>query len=266
MKPSRTIFSGLLLMALAPLAARAAEQNQAELAKQTQNPVAALISVPFQNNWDFGIGPANATRYTLNFQPIVPFALSPDANLIVRTIVPYIYAESPVKGGEDKSGLGDITQSFFFGPRNGLGGWTVAAGPVFLWPSATDDALGTGKWGAGPTAVILQQQHGWTYGALFNHIWSYAGEGNRADVSASLVQPFVSYVTKTYTSLGVSSESTYDWEASQWTVPLNLSVSQLLKLGKLPFQVGAAGRYYAARPEGGPDWGLRFTLTFLFPK
>jgi len=238
----------------------------AELAKKLSNPVASLISVPVQNNWDFGYGPANAMRYTANIQPVIPFSLSHDWNLITRTILPVIYAESPVKGGDDKAGLGDIVQSFFLSPGEPVGGWIMGAGPVFLWPSSTDDALGTGKVGLGPTAVLLKQEKGWTYGVLANHLWSVAGEGGRADVNASFLQPFVSYTTKTFTTLGLNTESTYDWENSQWTVPLNVSVSQLLKIGKLPISFGVGGRYYAEKPEGGPEWGLRFVVTFLFPK
>jgi len=237
----------------------------AELVKKLQNPVADLISVPIQNNWDFGIGPADATRYTANVQPVIPFSLSEDWLVVTRTILPVMYAESPVKGGRDAWGLGDTMQSFFFGPKAGVGGWTMAAGPVWLYPTATDGALGSDKWGAGPTFVVLKQQHGWTTGLLANQVWSYAG-GGESDVSTTLLQPFLSYTTKTYTTFGVNTESTYDWGAHQWTVPLNAAVSQLLKIGKQPVSFGLGARYYADKPDGGPDWGLRFTVTFLFPK
>jgi len=243
-----------------------AEPQAAELAKQLQNPVAALISVPIQNNWDFGIGPANAMRYTANIQPVVPLTLTKDWNLIIRTIMPVIYAESPVQGGSDHSGLGDITQSFFLSPKAPVGGWILGAGPVALWPTATDDALGSEQWGAGPTIVALQQKNGFTYGALANHIWSYAGNDGRAAVNASFIQPFVAFTSKTFTTFGMNTESTYNWQAEQWTVPLNFSVSQLVKIGKMPVQFQLGYRYYVEKPDGGPDWGLRFTITFLFPK
>ena len=243
------------------------EDNPAELAKKLQNPVADLISVPLQNNWDFGIGPAEAMRYTVNIQPVIPLSLTKDWNLILRTIVPVIYAESPVAGGDNKAGLGDILQSFFFSPKAPTrGGWIWGAGPVFLYPSATDDALGTEKFALGPTAVVLKQQSGWTYGLLANHLWSVAGDSDRADVNATFVQPFVTYTTKTFTTFGANTETTYDWENEQGTVPLNWFVQQLLKIGPQPvaFQLGA--RYYAEKPAGGPDWGLRFVMTLLFPK
>ena len=244
-----------------------AADEAAELAKKLQNPVASLISVPLQSNWDFGIGSANAMRYTLNVQPVIPFSLNAEWNLITRTIIPIIHAESPVAGGDSTSGLGDIVQSFFLSPSAPTSrGWIWGAGPVFLYPSATDDALGAEKWGAGPTAVFLRQDSGWTYGLLANHIWSFAGTDSRADLSATFLQPFVSYTTKTYTTFGLNTESTYDWENSQWTVPINLTVAQLLKIGGMPMQFQAGGRVYAERPDGGADWGLRFTVTFLFPK
>jgi len=242
------------------------EQSEEELAKATLNPIASLVSLPIQNNWDLGMGPADATRYTMNVQPVIPFSLGSTFNLITRTIVPYIHSDSPVIGGDDVTGLGDINQSFFFSPKAPVGGWIVGFGPVFLYPTASIEALGTEKWGAGPTGVALKQDHGFTYGILFNHIWSFAGNDKRANVSVTFLEPFVSYTTKTYTSFGVNTESTYDWENSQWTVPLNVSVTQMLKIGGQPLTLQLGYRYYAETPDNGPDWGIRFAITFLFPK
>jgi hypothetical protein len=239
----------------------------AELAKKLSNPVAALISVPFQNNFDFGAGPnGDGFQYKLNVQPVIPISLSEDWNLISRTIIPYVYQEN-IFGTSSQSGLSDIVQSLFFSPKAPTsGGWIWAVGPVLLIPTATDDLLGAEKWGAGPTALALKQQNGWTYGVLANHLWSYAGESSRAEVNATFVQPFVSFTTKKQTTFGLNTESTYDWTHSQWTVPLNVSVSQLVKIGGKPVQFSLGARYYAEGPKGGPDWGLRFAVTFLFPK
>jgi hypothetical protein len=239
--------------------------QQAELAKKLSNPVASLISVPLQSNWDFGIGPDSAMQYTVNIQPVIPFSISKDWNLITRTIVPVIHAESPVRGGNDRSGLGDILQSFFFSPKEPTSsGWIWGVGPVLLYPSGTD-GLSADKWGAGPTAVVLKQRNGWTYGLLANHVWSYAGSGT-ASISATFLQPFLSYTTKTYTTFGLNTESTYDWHGDQWTLPVNLMVAQMLKVGGMPLQLQLGGRIYADKPDGGPDWGIRFAVTFLFPK
>jgi len=114
--------------------------------------------------------------------------------------------------------------------------------------------------------VFLRQEHGFTYGALVNHIWSVAGEGGRDDVSSTFLQPFLSYTTAKQTTFVLNTESTYDWEHEQWTVPINLAAAQLLKLGKMPFQFQLGGRYYMEGPSGNPEWGIRATVTLLFPK
>ena len=136
-----------------------------------------------------------------------------------------------------------------------MGGWILGGGPVLLYPSATENNLGAEKWGAGPTAVVLKQQSGWTYGMLANHLWSFAGEGSRQEVSATVLQPFVGFTTKTYTTLSLNTESTYDRKGRQWTVPINATISQLLKLGGMPIQFTVGGRAYAEKPTGGPIGG-----------
>jgi len=240
--------------------------SDAELLKKLSNPVSSLISVPFQNNFDFGGGPSDdGFRYTMNFQPVVPISISENWNVIIRTILPFIHQSDVVNNGT-QSGLGDTTQSFFLSPKKPWNGMVLGVGPALLYPSATDDLLGSGKVGAGPTVVALTQQHGLTVGILANHIWSFAGEGGRADVNQTFLQPFLSYNTKTKTTFTLNTESTYNWENSEWTVPLNLMVAQLVRIGKMPVSFQIGGRYYADKPSGGPDWGLRFAVTLLFPK
>ncbi len=243
------------------------ERDAAELAKKLANPVAALISVPIQNNFDWGAGPSgDGFQYKLTVQPVIPFSLNENWNVISRTILPYVYQED-VFGTSSQSGLADTVQSFFFSPvKPAKGGWIWGAGPLLQIPTATDDLLGEEKWGAGPTAVVLKQQGQWTYGALFNHVWSFAGESGRSEVNRTFLQPFVSYTTKTFTTFGLNTESTYDWKNSQWTVPLNAFVQQLLKVGKQPIALQLGYRYYAEGPSGAPEWGLRFQISFLFPK
>jgi hypothetical protein len=231
---------------------------------QLNNPVAALISVPLQSNWDFGIGSKDAYQYKLNVQPVIPITLNEDWNLISRTILPVIDAESPEPGIPNASGLGDTTQSFFISPQKPTNGIIWGAGPAFLIPTASDDLLGSDQWGAGPTAVFLKQTDGWTCGMLANQIWSFGNSNEQ--VSATYIQPFVAYTTKMHTTVALNSESSYDWEAEQWSIPFNLMVSQLVKIGELPVQLQLGGRWYADGPDGGPNWGLRFTVTFLFPK
>lgn len=235
-----------------------------DLAKKLSNPVANLISVPFQSNYDEGFGPKDSGRFLLNIQPVIPLTLNEDWNLITRTIVPVVNMDSPAEGIDSAFGLGDTLQSFFFSPTKGDIIWGV--GPAFNWPTATSDELGSRQWGVGPTAVVLRQHDGWTYGALANHVWSFAGEDDHEEINQTFLQPFLSYTFKTATSVTVNTESTYDWVNDEWTVPLNGMVAQIVRFGKLPVQFQVGGRYYADSPEGGPEWGVRFVVTFLFPK
>jgi len=239
----------------------------AEMAKKLANPIGALISVPFQNNFDFGGGPdGDGFQYKLNLQPIVPITLNEDWLLISRTVLPFVYQENIV-GTSSQTGLADTVQSFFLSPvKPTASGWIWGAGPALLLPTATDDLLGSEKWGAGPTAVVLKQQNGWTYGALANHLWSFAGDSDRDEVSATYLQPFLSYTTKKPTTFTLNTESTYDWHNDQWTVPLNVMAQRVTKIGRQPVAFVAGGRYYVEKPDGGPDWGLRFAVILLFPK
>jgi hypothetical protein len=241
------------------------QDGDSDLAKKLANPISSMISLPFQHNYDCCFGPEDAFRYSMNFQPVVPFKLNENWTLVIRTIIPTIYQEAPVGVLDDEFGLGDTTQSFFFVPPTTASGITVGFGPVLLWPTATEPSLGTEKWGAGPTGVILRQQGGLTYGVLANHIWSFAGENDRADVSNTFVQPFINYTWPNTVGITLNTEAVYDWENDQWTVPINLAVSKIFKFGTQPVSLSAGGRVYVERPEGGPEWGLRATATFLFP-
>ena len=260
----------LIATATAALAAPTlvgAQESDAELAKKLTNPVASLISVPFQFNYDEGYGPDKGGRTVLNIQPVVPVSLNKDWNLIIRTIVPVIYQDrtSPTTGVAQ--GLGDTTQSFFFSPAQAKNGLTWAIGPVFLWPTGESE-LGTKKWGAGPTFLILKQSEGYTYGVLANHIWSYAdlGHNERQSVSSTFIQPFLAWTSPKATTVTINAESTYNWKSKEWSIPVNLQVTQLYKFGGQRVSLGGGARVYAAREGTGPEWGLRFIATLLFPK
>ena len=245
-----------------------AQDSDADLAKKLANPISSLVSLPFQFNYDCCIGPEDASKYTLNIQPVVPISLNQDWTMIVRTIVPVVYLEAPAAGLDNAFGLSDTLQSFFFSPSRPVNGITWGIGPAFLWPTGTGPEIATGKWGAGPTGVILKQQGGWTYGLLANHVWSYADASgpDRPEVSQTFLQPFVSHTFPDTTTISINTESTYDWETDQWTVPINAGVSHVYKFGEQRVSLGIYGRVYAVSPDGGPDWGARTVATFLFPK
>lgn len=264
MRPERA--AAVVLSAVLASAA-AAHADDTDLAKQLNNPVAALISVPFQFNYDRGFG-SDGYRAYVNVQPVVPITLNDDWNLISRTILPVITQHDIAGPSGTQSGIGDITQSLFLSPTNpGPGGIIWGAGPVFLLPTATDDLLGADKWGAGPTAVVLKQSGPWTYGMLANHVWSFAGSDARADISSTFLQPFLSYTTADARTFGLNTESTYDWTGEQWSVPINFTVGKLTEIGSQPVSFTAGVRYWAEAPDNGPEGvGFRFAMTLLFPK
>lgn len=198
---------------------------------------------------------------------MIPISLNDNWNVISRTIIPIVWQNNIAGNSGYQSGLGDISQSLFFSPAiPGPDGLIWGVGPVFLLPTGTDSLLSARKWGLGPTGVALKQQGPWTYGILANHIWSFAGSSSRADVNATYLQPFISYTTPSAWSFTLNTESTYNWTADTWSVPINLSVSKMTKFGRQPVSLQAGVRYWAASPDSGPDgFGGRFTLTFLFP-
>lgn len=266
---ARTVASFLPLAASVAPAQEAAPD--AALAKQLANPIASLISVPFQFNFDNRIGPGDdGRRATLNIQPVIPITLNPEWNLISRTILPVISQWDITPGVGHQFGLGDALQSLFLSPQApGPNGVIWGVGPVALLPTATDDLLGNGRWGMGPTAVVLRQSGPWTIGTLINHVWSVGGgtRGETDNINRTFVEPFISYTTPDAWTFTLQSESTFDWANDKVTVPINAGIAKLVRFGQQRVSLFVGARYYVLSPEAGPKGlGLRAGATFLFPK
>jgi hypothetical protein len=264
-----------VILAAAPARAQApgekpaAAEGAEALAKKLSNPIADLVSLPLQFNWQEGYGPNDDLQFVMNFQPVVPFHITKNWNLIGRFIVPYISQPELAPGVGPVSGLGTITFSAFFSPAD-THGFTWGVGPVFGLPMTSDPLLGSGQWLIGPTAVGLYQTGPWTMGALVNQQFSIADTG-RTDLpyfSVGFVQPFIAYTNKHAVTFTLQSQSTYNWEGDpgqRWTVPINFLVSKLTKLGPFPFSIQAGGGYYAAKPDIGPNWRMQLAFIVLLP-
>jgi len=264
------------------LAPALAQQSTEELAKAAQNPVADMISLPFQNNTNFDYGPDDDIQNILNIQPVWPFRIAPDWNLISRTILPVIYQPDlavPVKVApgvvEDVTidgafGLGDLNETLYFSPaKPGKVIWGV--GPTFTLPTATDDVLGSGKWSAGPAFVVLTMPGHWVLGALITNQWSFAGDSDRADVNAMLLQYFINYNLKKGWFLSSSPINTANWEASsddRWTIPIGGGVGRIFHAGNQAMMALVGAYYNVVKPDNVPaaDWQLRIQVQLLFPK
>jgi len=247
----------------------AAESAEA-LAKEAQNPIANLISLPFQNNTNFGVGPqGQRTQNVLNIQPVIPVALSKDLLLVTRTIVPYIYQPTSASGNQGEFGLGDINPSFFFVPRT-TSAITWGVGPTFVLPTATQSFTGQGKWSAGPTGVVLVTTKRMVFGALANNVWSFAGSSERRSVNQLLVQPFFNVNFSRGWYLTTSPIITANWEAAsgaeQWTVPIGGGFGRVFAIGEQKVNASLQAFWNVVTPDGAGDWTLRAQFQFLFPR
>jgi len=260
--------AGLLLMSSGIAVEASAQESATELAKKTQNPVADLISIPFQNNMNFGIGPNHRTQNVLNVQPVIPISLNSEWNLITRTIMPIIKQPNLATSSDNTWGLGDVNVTGFLSPANS-GPIIWGVGPSIQLPTATDDATGTRKWTAGPSAVALTMQGPWVLGGLVRQDWSFAGNSDRRSTSVALIQPFINYNLADGWYLTSSPIITADWEArdgNKWLVPVGGGFGKIQRIWKLPFNLQLTAYSNVVTPDPGPDWTLRFTIALLLPK
>ena len=249
------------------------EDETAELARAAQNPIADLISLPFQNNTNFNFGPREKTQNVLNIQPVKPFDLTENWLMITRTIVPVISQPEFTRDDDREFGLGDSLFSAFLSPKNRdwwLGNWLWGVGPAILVPTRTNDRLGLGEWGAGPTAVVLTLHDRWVIGSLISNVWSFNKDNDGNEVNLFTWQPFINYNLDNGWYLSSSPLITANWEADSdntWTVPVGGGVGRIFRIGKQPVNSSLQGFYNIEKPDDlGPDWSIRFTFQFLFPR
>ena len=242
------------------------------LAKKLANPLASMISVPFQNNFDWGGGPnGDGFQWNMKIQPVIPIRLNEDWNVVTRTIVPVIsqndIAGTRLNPSGSQSGLGDTTFTAWLSPSE-PGDWIWGVGPAALIPTGTDsdDFLGSNQWGLGPSAVVLKQDGHYTYGCLINHLWNVGGNDGRPALNNTFFEPFFNYIPGGGWTFVFNTEMTYNWTAEQFTIPINVSVRKMFKIGHTPAQLEFGVRYYADKPANGPEWGLRLGFTLLFPE
>jgi len=277
---SRLVAALVVLFALSPAGLLAQQQtaaatpadagaaaDKADLAKQTQNPIASLITVPFQNNTNFGVGDTRRVQNLLNIQPVVPFALSDNLTLVTRAIIPVL--RQPIGLNDSISGLGDVNLQTFFVPKLKTKGIMVGAGPAFGLRTETDEALGSGRWTAGPSAVIVAMPGKFVVGALYQQLFSFAGDKDRGAVNSMLFQYFINYNLADGWAISSAPSLIANWKAKggeRWTIPFGGGIAKVFSIGKRHYKVSVAAYANVVHPTGAPDTQLQATWFFLFPK
>ena len=269
-EPAAVLPLALLALGMVLASSARAEMSKEELAKLSQNPVANLISVPFQNNTNFNYGPLDETQNILNIEPVIPVTLNKDWNLITRTIFPLLWQPGLVPGQDTTFGLGDMQFSAFLSPSDPHG-LIWGAGVIAQLPTHTDSNLGNANWGLGPTAVVLrlEKDNPWVYGMLINNVWSLDTSSTAPKYNNFFFQPFVNYNLPGGTYINSVPIITANWEAdsgNQWTVPVGAGIGHIFHVGKLPLNAQVGGYYNVIRPDNGPTFQLRVQVQFMFPK
>lgn len=247
----------------------ASTDNATELAKAAQNPVADMISLPFQWNSYFGTGPDNRTQNTLVIQPVIPFHLNKDWNLIARPIIPLMEMPPLTDAQNRNHGLGNIQLQTYFSPAEKVGDWILGFGPCFEFPtnSGPDNRFGSDNWSAGPAFVALQMNGPWVYGGLVNHLWSVYG--NEPEVNITTIQPFVNYNMQGGWYLSANPIITANWNAHDsqtWTIPVGGGIGKVFKIDNQPMNASLKVYHLAQSPRTGSELQIQFQLQFLFPK
>jgi len=251
-----------------------------EVNKKLSNPVSDFWSISFQQNnyvLDMGTGRSERWNSNLNFQPVMPVALTSDWNLITRPVitlfnsVPHPDPHNP-PNMERTTGFGDTVLMEMFSPSPKLAGnWLLGLGPTFIFPTASSDWTGQGKWQAGPAALVGYLSKKWILGAFVQNWTSFGGSGNRADTNQMNLQPIAAYFLPGGWAIGYSGNVLANWKADKagdtWTVPLGLTINKVFKFGKLPVKIALAGQYMVHHPDTfGQQWNMQLSVTPVIPK
>jgi hypothetical protein len=259
----RTLTISLAVIIVLAAGQLAAQPTREELSQQAANPIADLMSFPFQNNTEFGLGPYDRASNVLNVQPVIPLA---DGKLITRTIFPFVWIpDVAAESGLISSGLSDVSFTAFYAPGGSSTMWGV--GPILEFPTGGSER-GSEKWSAGVSGVVLAQPGDWTLGLLANNLWSYAGADDRDAVNKGLLQYFVVYQLGQGWYLNSAPIITVDWQAEsgqRWKVPFGAGGGKVMFVGKLPVNVQAQAYTFVEKPDVGPDWQLRVQVQVLLP-
>ncbi len=269
-RPARSVglFLGACILSLCPVVQPVSAQETSEVAKQAQNPIASLISVPIENDFNPQTGINKKDSYVLEMKPVVPFNLSNNWNLVTRTVIPVIQVPDLAPGVNGTSGVGDVQLSLFLSPSK-AGAVIWGAGPVVSFPTASQEILGTKKLSVGPTVVVLRSQGHWLFGTLVQNLFSVAGPSGRPNVNQMLMQPFANYNLKHGWYLTSSPVITANWEVNpnqRWVVPVGGGVGKIVHFGKLPVNMYTQVFRNVERPDGTTPWSVRFQAQLLFPK
>jgi len=233
-----------------------------ELEREDQNPLSRFAKVQFEDNAQFGFGPDNEVLNFFRVQPVMPFHLNQNWDLVTRLIIPVVHQPFP----ESTDGLSDINVQLFLTPAQ-TGKFIWGVGPAFILPTATDELIGTEKWSAGPAAAAVYINGPWLIGVVAQNVISFAGDDSRDDVNAMTVRPTINYNFPNGWYLSSSPSIAANWKAdskNRWFVPMGGGVGKVFHVGGQKMSALFESYYHVVSPEIGPDWQMRLQISFLY--
>jgi hypothetical protein len=240
---------------------------ESSLAKKAQNPVENMISVPFNNNFNFNYGQDKQLQFVLNVKPVIPIELNDSWNIITRTIIP-VQVQPTLPSGGYMTGLGDINPTFFLSPAHpGKIVWGI--GPSIILPTATRQQMGQGKYSIGPALVVLTMPGHWVVGALTSTTWSVGGQSSRPGIEIFTLQYFINYnLPKGWyiTSQPVISANRKPGSRYSWTVPFGAGAGRVFHIGDQALNTALEVYKNVKTPQYQSNLQVELSISLLFPK